>query len=272
MKKGDRQFDLFDTRDKADPGPVSAAAQFPSSCPDGLDDEDVLRQLTDADVCDVQSFCSVIVERRLGDRALPALELLWRKFMGYGHDRVVTEQKVVLETLAMLDTKEAHARLAGIVTGRDLPPPLLITALQAVQSASLKLPKHFVASLLGHCEPHIRELAISLSELAGPDIARLKACLADPHYAVRKAAAIVTGKLGYDDVEARAILLSELRRCPTTAVITALSAIVDDDIAVHLGRCADSHPEFADIIMIELEDMGTDISRKIVRRIRANPG
>ena len=126
----------------------------------------------------------------------PALELLWRRFSGLGNDRIVVEQKVVIETLARLDTQEARARLARIVTERDLPRPLLITALRAARSASLKLPKPFVASLMDDHEPQVRELAIVLGELAGPDIARLKACLADPQYAVRKTAATVMGKLG----------------------------------------------------------------------------
>ena len=270
MNKGDRQFELFDTRDKAGTGTVSGVPKVPLSCPDSLDDEGVLRQLPYAGVGDVQPLCNIVVERRFGDRALPALELLWCRFSGFGKDRIVVEQKVVIETLARLDTQEARARLARIVTERDLPRPLLITGLRAARSASLKLPKPFVASLMDDHEPQVRELAIVLSELAGPDIARLKACLADPQYAVRKAAAIVMGKLGFDADEARTILLSELRRCPMTAVINALLAIADDDIAVHLGRCAQTHPEFAEIIMIGLEDMETDISRKIVRRIRTN--
>ena len=243
MRKRDLQFDLFAKRDNAETGAAGAASCFHLPCPDSLEDEEVLDRLPDAGLSDVQPLCHLVAERRLGDRALPALERLWRRFAGFGHERLLLEQKTVLETLAKLDTGKARDLLASIVTGRDFPRPLQLTALRAARAALL-------------------------SEFSGPETAALKDCLSDPEQAVRKAAAIVMGKLGY--VGAKAILLNELCRCPSDAIIDALSGIVDEEVAVHLGRCANAHPELAERIMLELEDMEIPISRKIAHRIHTN--
>ena len=84
--------------------------------------------------------------------------------------------------------------------------------------------------------------------------------------AVRRAAAIVLGGFGRD--RAKAVLLAELARHPTGDVVDALAGIADDDIVVHLGRCAEAHPELAGRIASELEEMQTPRSLKIANRIR----
>ena len=51
-------------------------------------------------------------------------------------------------------------------------------------------------------------------------------------------------------------------------MVDALATIADDDIVVHLGRCAERHPELAGRIAAELEEMQTPRSLKIASRIR----
>ncbi|MDE0717632.1 MAG: HEAT repeat domain-containing protein, partial [Rhodospirillaceae bacterium] len=257
------QFDLFTGGGTVAPAAVPADRPL---CPETLSDEDVLGRIPNARIADVRVLCRLAVERGLGDRAVPALEALWRRFRGFGHDRPLPEQTSVIETLAKLETAGARQLLAEIATAYDLPPPLLPAALSAALSASLRLPVHVLRPLLADADPRIRELAARLSGFGQPDIGALEACLGDTQPAVRRAAAIVLGQIGH--AAAKAILLSELRRAPTGDIVEALSAIADDDIVVHLGRCAAAHPALAGRIAAELEGMETALSLKVARRIR----
>lgn len=257
------QFDLFTGGGTVEPAAVPADEPF---CPETLSDADILDRIPNARVADVRMLCSLAVERGLGDRAVPALKALWRRFKGFGHDRPYPEQTAVIETLAKLETAGARQLLTDIATAHDLPPPLLPAALSAALSASLKLPVHVIRPLLADADPRIRELAARLSGFGQPDIGALEACLDDTQPAVRRAAAVVLGKFGH--AGARTILLNELRRTPTGEIVEALSAIADDDIIVHLGRCADAHPALAGRIAAELEEMETPLSLKVARRIR----
>ena len=160
------------------------------------------------------------------------------RFKGFGHDKPLPEQTAVIETLAKLETAGARQLLAEIA--HDLPSPLLPAALSAALSASLRLPVHVLRPLLADADPRIRELAARLSGFGQPDIGALEACLGDTQPAVRRAAAIVLGQFGH--AAAKVTLLNELRRAPTGDIVEALSAIADDDIVVHLGRCAAAHP------------------------------
>ena len=51
-------------------------------------------------------------------------------------------------------------------------------------------------------------------------------------------------------------------------MVDALAGIADDDIVVHLGRCAEAHPELAGRIAAELEEVATSRSLKIANRLR----
>ena len=257
------QTDLFG--DRGTVTPVAAPAARPL-CPDRLSDEELLGRLPGAGIAEAGRLCTLVAERGLGDRALPALESLWRRFAGFGQDRLLPEQVAVVETLAKIGTAAAREMLAGIVTAPELPFPLLPTALRAALAVSLRLPATFTGALLAHGDPEIREFAIWLCAFGRPEFGGLEACLADRHPAVRRAAAIVLAGFGRD--RAKAVLLAELARHPTGEVVDALATIADDDIVVHLGRCAEMHPELAGQIAMELEQMETPRSLKIASRIR----
>ena len=203
---------------------------------------------------------------RHADRGLPALERLWRRFAGFGQDRPLPEQVAVVETLAKIGTAAAREMLAGIVTAPDLPSVLQPKALRAALAVSLRLPATFTGPLLVHGDPEIREFAIRLCAFGRPEFEGLEACLADTQPAVRRAAAMVLG--GFGRYRAKANLLAELERQLDGDVVDALATIADDDIVVHLGRCAEAHPELAGRIAAELEEMQTPRSLKIASRIR----
>ncbi len=263
MGDGPRQFDLFGDRPPAAPdaGPAS-----PPLRPETLSDDEILDLLPDAAMRDAVLLCRLVVERRLGDRALPALDLLWRRFRGYGRERPQPEQEAVVQALARIGTKEAADRLAGIVTAADLPPPLLPAALPAARDAGLTLPRGFAYPLLGHADPRVRALAARLGRFGGADIAALEELIGDFHRPVRRAAAVALARLG--GASAKPVLLEELHRDPAREIVTALAGIADDDIAVHLGRCAEAHPALAGTVAAALEEIETELSQKIARRIR----
>ena len=139
-------------------------------------------------------------------------------------------------------------------------------ALCEKRRANSPVPGTFTGPLLAHGDTEIREFAVRLCAFGRPEFEDLEACLADTQPAVRRAAAIVLGGFGRD--RAKAILLAELARHPTGDVVDALASIADDDIVVHLGRCAEAHPELAGRIAAELEEMQTPRSLKIASRIR----
>ncbi|MDE0385303.1 MAG: hypothetical protein OXI22_15575, partial [Defluviicoccus sp.] len=122
MGERPRQFDLFGDRPPAAPdaGPAPPPLQ-----PDALSDDDILDLLPDAAMRDAVLLCHLAVERGLGDRALPALDRLWRRFRGFGRERPQPEQQAVVQALARIGTKAAAERLAAIVAAADLPAPLL---------------------------------------------------------------------------------------------------------------------------------------------------
>ena len=182
-------------------------------CPDRLSDEELLGRVPGARIAEAGPLCGLVVERGLGDRALPALESLWRRFAGFGQDRLLPEQVAVVETLAKIGTAAARELLAGIVTAPDLPLPLLPVALRAALAVSLRLPATLTGPLLAHGDPEIREFAIRLCAFGRPEFGGLEACLADTQPGVRRAAAIVLGGFGRD--QAKAVLLAELARLPT---------------------------------------------------------
>ena len=260
---GSRQFDLFGDRPAAAPDVRPAS---PPLRPDTLSDDEILDRLPAAGLRDALLLCSLVVERNLGERAVPALDRLWRRFKGFGRERRLPEQEAVVETLARIGTKRAKDLLARIVTAADLPPPLLPVALRAALAAGLRLPRGFTGPLLRHVDSDVRECAAGLGQFGRPDIAALEGLIGDTHPPARRAAAVVLGRLGR--ASAKAVLLEELHRNPASEIVTALSGIADDDIAVHLGRCAGAHPALAQTIAANLEEMETDLSLKIARRIR----
>lgn len=261
---GSQQFDLFRDRPPAAPDPAPAPRPLR---PDTLSDDEILDLLPDAGIRDAVLLCGLVVERGLGDRSLPALDRLWRRFKGFGRARCLPEQEAVVETLARIGTKEARDRLARIVTAADLPPPLLPVALRAALTAGLGLPPNFAGPLLRHADPLVRELAARLSRFGRPAAAALEEAIGDTHAPVRREAAVTLGRLGR--ASAKPVLLEELHRDPADEIVTALSGIADDDIAVHLGRCAEAHPALAETVAAGLEEMETALSLKIARRIRA---
>ena len=67
---------------------------------------------------------------------------------------------------------------------------------------------------------------------------------------------------------AKAGLLGELRKNPTSQILQALFAIADEEIIVITGRFALENTRFHDLIINELTELEDPKASKIVRRIK----
>ena len=214
----------------------------------------------------VEPLCSEVVSRSL-EGAVPALEELWRRFVGFGIDVPLREQRAVLRTLARLDCAFARAALKRIVLWKGLPASQLPLALRAAADAGLVLPAAFVDPLLGHGDATVREPAFALGLKAGVSDLLLRGGLTDPSLPVRRAAAIALGSRGAAD--AKESLIAELAADPSRAVIEALAAIGGDDAIVHLGRCAERHPALSGAVVDALHDMESARAERLAGRLEA---
>ena len=268
-----RQPDLFDERASSGAdrirSPINRDAGKAAS---RLTDSQLIAMLPEANLLNVEALCSEAVSRSLGE-AVPALERLWRRFVGFGIRVPFVEQRAVLTTLGRIEGEAPRAALRRIVLEKTLPATLLPLALRAAAQAELALPTPFVAPLLSHPDSAVRESAFALAAKAGLSGDRLREGLTDPSTTVRRLAAIAMGALG--DAEAKDALIAEIATNPSLEVIEALAAIGDDDAIVHLGRCAERHPALAGAIVDMLHDIESVKAERLARHLereRPAPG
>ena len=231
-----------------------------------LGDETLIATLRRSSPSMVEPLCSEVVSRSL-EGAVPVLEELWRRFVGFGVDMPLREQRAVLRALARLDCASARAALKRIVLWKGLPASQLPLALRAAADAGLVLPTGFVGPLLGHRDAAVREPAFALGLKAGVSDLLLRGGLTDPSVPVRRAAAVALGNRGNADV--REALIAELAANPSRAVIEALAAIGGDGAIVHLGRCAERHPALVGAVVDALRDMESARAERLVERLEA---
>jgi len=264
------QLDLFADRGRVtpchSPKPMGSLAAVSAET---LTDEELLALVPEAGPPSVEAVCSQLVSRSL-ETAVPALEVLWRRFAGFGIERPLREQLAVVDTLARLGGTEAHAALRRIVLSNALPASLLPAALRAAAQAGLALPAGFVGPLLDHGDIAIREAAFALAARANVPAHRLREGLSDRSAANRRAAAVALGLRG--DAGARQPLYDELARLPSMEVIEAITAIWDDDAIVHLGRCARRNPQLAGAVLDALRDIGSPRAETVASNLESAIG
>ena len=257
--------DLFDAREENGSNGDSSAAVPPRD----YTDEDLIAAIPMAGLSNVDALCSEAVARSLA-AAVPALETLWQRFTGFGPNTPHRQQLAVIDTLARLESVRSHAALRRIVLSRTLPDSLLPVALQAAIQARLALPARFVEPLLAHDEGSVRLAAFSLAPWSGVAIDCLREGLHDPADGVRRLAAVALGLRG--DAQARQPLIRELSRSPSTDVVEAITAVWDDDVIVHLGRCGNRHPHLAEAVLEALNDIGTARALTVAAKLQSATG
>ena len=176
------------------------------------------------------------------------------------------EQRLALETLSNIRTDAARREINKILTTRDLPDSLLPLGLLAAVRVGLNLPQARILPWLEHDLSTVRAQAFALIQSSIPQQSTLEIGFSDPDPSVRRAALITAGNLGH--TSARAGLLAEFRRNPTSHTIEALLSIADDDIIVEIARYALENAPHRKLIVDEFEAMETPITRKLAQRIR----
>ncbi len=263
------QLDLFAERGRVtprhvpDPGASSAATPVET-----LTDDELLESIPKTGPSNIEAVCSQLVSRSL-ETAVPALEALWRRFVGFGVEKPLREQLAIVNTLARLGGRDARLALRRIVLSRSLPASLLPTALQAAVDSGLALPARFVRPLLDHGDAAVRGAAFALAARTNVAADRLREGLSDRSATNRRLAAIALGLRG--DSGARQPLYDALARAPSTEVIEAITAVWDDDAIVHLGRCARRHPRLAGAVLDALRDIGSPRARSVASNLESGP-
>ena len=257
------QWDLFGERG------TGCSTIAPSSAevdPKDLDDQKLIEQIPKANLSNIHTLCTQIVERDLGDEAVPGLVALWNRFKGFGIISPLPEQRLALQTLGEIGTLAAQTEIRKILAGPPLPDSLLPVALHAATTAKLNPPLRYITPWLEHEAPLVRALAFTLIQTANPSLNILETGLSDPEPSVRRAALITAGNMGLP--VAKAGLLGELRKNPTSQILQALFAIADEEIIVITGRFALENTRFHDLIINELTELEDPKASKIVRRIK----
>ena len=88
---------------------------------EGLSDKDLVGKIAKATLSNVEVLCAQIVERGLGDMAVPGLVALWNRFKGFGIKSPLPEQQLALETLAAIGSHDAKSAISKILAAPALP-------------------------------------------------------------------------------------------------------------------------------------------------------
>ncbi len=246
-----RQGDLFEERGAWCGDDI--APQNDEANPETLDDQNLVEQVAKAKLSSVHVLCAQIIERDLGDAAVPGLVALWNRFKGFGITTPLPEQRLALQTLSAIGSDTAKAAIRKILVAPDLPDSLLPIALQTAATVALNLPQGQIRPWLEHDAPAVRALAFTLIQQTNPPQDILEAGFMDPDPSVRRAALIAAGSLGHRI--ARDGLLCEFRKNPTSQTIQALVAIADEEIVVEVGRYALANSAHKALIADELDTL-----------------
>ena len=260
-----RQPDLFEDR-----MPTQASIECRRPVPEvaGLDDQEIIERIPSANVSQVQALCDRVLERGIGDNAVPALEALWKRFIGFGINGPLREQRCAVETLAKVGTPLSRQALDRIIRAPDLIDALLPLVLDCAAEANLAVSGQSVTCWLEDGRSEVRESAFVLARNCTPPVPKhkLEIGFMDPEGSVRRACLATMGQFGHG--RAKPGLLEELEKDPTSEIVTALAGILDDDIITRLGRCAMKHGRLRGQIVEELECSGEPRALKLVERLK----
>jgi hypothetical protein len=95
-----QQLDLFSSSDiQAEPPPPESMEPRPTAA--ALDDQALIAAIPESNLADSVAFTTEAGRRQLA-AAIPSLEMLCRRFSGFGIDCMVPEQAAALQALAVI--------------------------------------------------------------------------------------------------------------------------------------------------------------------------
>jgi HEAT repeats len=248
------QLDLFDAvSSETAEGRVSAAPCGGAVIdPAELADEALIAALPEAGLTTAPALAAEAGRRSLSG-AVGALDLLCRRLVGFGANRVVPEQAAALDALAAIGGETARRTVARIIANRIVQGPTLSLALDAAIRLGASLPPPCLAPLLRHPDPAIRARACRCARSAAFAVGPLTELLDDLNPAVFTAAACALGRLGR--IEARPALIALLRTQPGPEIIDALASVADEEAIVAIGRIGRTIPELAEAARDALDNI-----------------
>jgi HEAT repeat protein len=259
-----QQLDLF-AIDGVDIEADGSRAE-PALDPTQLINEELIAALPDAGLNAASSLAAEAARRRLTG-AVPSIEKLCRRLIGFGADRLVPEQVAALEALANIGGEAARQTVARLIAHRIVQGPTLATALNAAARLGSSLPPSRLGELMEDADPTVRAAACRCVRSAGRHLGLLIELLDDLRPEVATAAALALGRIGR--VEARPLLMSLLRREPSAEVVGALAPIADEEVIVTLGRIARAMPDLANAVLDALDQLDDPRAARIGLTLQA---
>jgi hypothetical protein len=255
-----RQLDLFSG---TPPPPEAADGAVPRGRPKPADlgDAALVEAIPQAGLAYAPALAAEAVRRSL-DAAVPALERLCRRFIGFGAERLVPEQASALEALATIGGPAAAAAVTRIIVERAVEGPTMRIALGAAVRLGSRLPDDVVSALLRHADRRVRADACRLVDSALEAAVVLVDLLDDLDADVAIAAACALGRFGRS--EGKSMLIHRLQTAPSAEVIDAVVALADADCVVLLARIARRRPALAAVALHALEQIDHPLAAKAV--------
>jgi hypothetical protein len=259
----DRQLDLFsETSTDSQMMAPDVRSRAPANM---LSDAALVEALPYANLMDCHALATEAGRRRLL-AAVPALEVLCRRFKGFGQQEPVPEQMAALQGLVTIGGPEARAAVNRLIADKVVVGPGQRQALNVAVQLSCRLPPDLVIDWLRNPDAEIRANAARCAPLHPSVRSSLCDLLSDPIAIVGRAAAISLGKMGRQ--EARPDLHRLAQTDPTPEVIDAITAIADDASIVILRRVALARPDLTDVVLAALEDIDNPRAAVVSAAIR----
>jgi hypothetical protein len=245
-----RQGDLF-SGGGGEPAPAPDLTLWAPTDPVRLSDAALIAAIPHATQAEAAGLTGEAARRRLNG-AIPALERLCRRFIGFGGDREIGEQTAALTALSSLGGKDAAEAVTRLIGAGAMRGPGLRCALDAAAALGCRLAPEQIAAALRDDDPVIRAAACRCARGHPAEIAGLIELLSDLRPDVARAAATALARMGRR--EGVGILLRWLYVDPSPEIVAALGPAADDDDAVRLGQIALAHPDLAPHVLAALDD------------------
>jgi HEAT repeat protein len=263
----ERQLDLFSATGfspERHPEPNPRPQQPP---PADLDDDALIAAIPWAGVADTHSLVAEAGQRRLVV-AIPALDELCRRFVGFGLERPVPEQVAALRALALIGGAEAARTVARLIAHDVVQGPTRKVAVGVAAELESALPVETVRALLQHPDPLVRADACRCADRWPALVPLLGDLTDDPDRQVSAAASCALGRMGWR--QARPALARLLRAAPSPEVIDAIVGVADEECIILLGRVARTQPGLAGPALDALEMIDHPRARRMAAAVAAN--
>jgi hypothetical protein len=263
----ERQLDLFAASGMDREGLSTAEVSPPIALnAPKLDDQALVAMIPMAGLKEAPALAAEAGRRRLPE-AVIALQTLCRRFIGFGREHAVPEQRAALEALAAIGgAAAAHATTAMIVE-RVIEGPNRAQAVEVAAMLGARLPAMTLIELMADLDASVRAAACAC---VGQQLGLVPQLLELAHEnasEVRTAAACALGRMGRR--EALPTLTRLLREDPCAAVIDAVATVADEDCVILLGRIARTRPDLAELIEDNLAVIAHPRARQLLESLSA---